>query len=240
MWVIFMIRLFEIYRDFECVAGRCGDSCCTGWKIIVDDASAERYVGEKGEIGDRVREVMIDDGKKYFRLNGSRCPFLNKENLCDIYIELGEEALCETCSSYPRVVRKENCGQYGELMEACLTMSCPEAARLMMEKCIELTEVQPPDNMGDSGGLKAGINLEDSMQMLLIDIARDKRVGIFKRVVTIMMVVNAAAREKTKEATNAAFIAAFRKAKLVPPKTLTLDNGTEFLGFKDIEHTLDL
>lgn len=50
----------------------------------------------------------------------------------------------------------------------------------------------------------------------------------------------AIAREKTKEATNAAFIAAFRKAKLVPPKTLTLDNGTEFLGFKDIEHTLDL
>ena len=92
MWVIFMIRLFEVYKEFRCVAGRCGDSCCMGWKIIVDDASAERYVGEKGEIGDRVREVMIDDGKKYFRLNGSRCPFLNKENLCDIYIELGEEA----------------------------------------------------------------------------------------------------------------------------------------------------
>ena len=199
MWVIFMIRLFEVYKEFRCVAGRCGDSCCMGWKIIVDDASAERYVGEKGEIGDRVREVMIDDGKKYFRLNGSRCPFLNKENLCDIYIELGEEALCETCSSYPRVVRKEDCGQYGELMEACLTMSCPEAARLMMEKCIGITEVQPPDNMGDSGGLKAGINLEDSMQMLLIDIARDKRVGSFNRVVTIIMVVNAASREKTKE-----------------------------------------
>ena len=48
------------------------------------------------------------------------------------------------------------------------------------------------------------------------------------------------AKDKTTESTNAAFIAAFRKAKLVPPITLTLDNGTEFLGFKDIEQALDI
>jgi len=52
--------------------------------------------------------------------------------------------------------------------------------------------------------------------------------------------VAAIARDKTIESTNAAFVAAFSKAKAVPPRTLTLDNGTEFLGFKDLEQTLDI
>ena len=54
------------------------------------------------------------------------------------------------------------------------------------------------------------------------------------------LTVAAIASNKTKEATNAAFVAAFHKAKLVPPITLTLDNGTEFLAFKDLESTLDM
>lgn len=54
------------------------------------------------------------------------------------------------------------------------------------------------------------------------------------------LTVAAIAKDKTKEATNAAFVAAFRNAKLVPPITLTLDNGTEFLAFKDLEKTLGI
>lgn len=50
--------------------------------------------------------------------------------------------------------------------------------------------------------------------------------------------VAAIARDKTIESTNAAFVEAFGKAKAVPPITLTLDNGTEFLGFKDLEQSL--
>lgn len=52
------------------------------------------------------------------------------------------------------------------------------------------------------------------------------------------LTVAAIARDKTIESTNAAFVEAFSKAKAVPPITLTLDNGTEFLGFKDLEQAL--
>ena len=54
------------------------------------------------------------------------------------------------------------------------------------------------------------------------------------------LTVAAIAKDKTIESTNAAFAAAFSKAKQVPPITLTLDNGTEFLGFKDLEQTLGI
>lgn len=54
------------------------------------------------------------------------------------------------------------------------------------------------------------------------------------------LTVAAIAKDKTVESTNDAFIAAFDKAKNVPPRTLTLDNGTEYLGFKDLEKSLDI
>lgn len=47
--------------------------------------------------------------------------------------------------------------------------------------------------------------------------------------------VAAIAKDKTIESTNAAFIKAFGREGLIRPITLTLDNGTEFLGFKDLE-----
>ena len=52
--------------------------------------------------------------------------------------------------------------------------------------------------------------------------------------------VAAIAKDKTVESTNAAFIAALHKADFICPRTLTLDNGTEFLGFKELEQTLKI
>lgn len=51
--------------------------------------------------------------------------------------------------------------------------------------------------------------------------------------------VAAIAKDKRKETTNAAFISAFTKAEIkVKPLTLTLDNGTEFLAYKELEKKL--
>lgn len=47
--------------------------------------------------------------------------------------------------------------------------------------------------------------------------------------------VAAVAKDKTIESTNAAFLEAFSRLEKIKPLTLTLDNGTEFLGFKDLE-----
>ena len=48
-------------------------------------------------------------------------------------------------------------------------------------------------------------------------------------------------KDKKIDSTNTAFISAFANAEIkVKPLTLTLDNGTEFLGFKDLEKSLNL
>ena len=52
--------------------------------------------------------------------------------------------------------------------------------------------------------------------------------------------VAAIAKDKTIESTNAAFLEAFHREPAIRPLTLTLDNGTEFLGFKELEKAANI
>ncbi len=121
-------RVADFYRDFHCVGGICEDSCCENWEIDLDEASMKRYLKEKGELGKRFKENTRTKERKFI-LNGTRCPFLNEDNLCDIFIKLGEEFLCETCTNFPRHIE-----EFDDLKEISLTMSCPEASRIMLSK----------------------------------------------------------------------------------------------------------
>ena len=52
-----------------------------------------------------------------------------ENKLCEIQKNLGEDALCNTCDMYPRFDEV-----YGNLEEMGLSLSCPEAARLILSK----------------------------------------------------------------------------------------------------------
>ncbi len=116
------------YPEFHCIGGICEDSCCENWEIDLDDKSLNLYRKQKGEFGKRLKDNMRIK-EKQFILNGTRCPFLNDENLCDIYIEMGEECLCQTCTNFPRHIE-----EFDDLKEVSLTMSCPQASRIMFSK----------------------------------------------------------------------------------------------------------
>ena len=92
------------YERFSCIAGSCKHSCCIGWEIDVDDDTMEYYKTVGGEFGKRLADSIDAVGEcPHFRLGkDERCPFLNKDNLCDIIINLGDEALCSICYDHPR------------------------------------------------------------------------------------------------------------------------------------------
>lgn len=116
------------YKEFSCIAGECEDTCCAGWQIMIDDVSIEKYRGVKGGFGNRLHNC-IDWKEQAFMQNGKRCAFLNEENLCDIYTELGEKGFCDTCKNYPRHME-----EYENLREYMLSLSCPEACRLILKQ----------------------------------------------------------------------------------------------------------
>ena len=58
-----------------------------------------------------------------------RCAFLNSENLCDLYKNMGARSLCRTCKLYPRHIE-----EFENVREVSLSVSCPEVARILMER----------------------------------------------------------------------------------------------------------
>lgn len=117
------------YDEFKCTGGECIDTCCAGWRIVIDETTLCKYDEVNGDFGLKLRENINREDKNSFKLNEKHhCPFLNKELLCDIYIELGEDMLCNTCKIYPRVTRV-----LGDITEQNLLLSCPEISKLIVE-----------------------------------------------------------------------------------------------------------
>ena len=128
-----LLRIPDFYDSFHCIGSKCPDNCCIGWELDIDDDTYEYYRSVEGPFGDRLRanmqgaEESSDSGAGSFHLQvNGRCPFLNESNLCDICLELGPDALCRICTDYPRYSF-----EWGDIIEKSLTLSCPEAERLL-------------------------------------------------------------------------------------------------------------
>lgn len=146
------------FDEFQCLAGRCPDSCCKEWEVEIDDRTAAYYRSLPGALGDRLRAVLKDDPEwgTVMTIQDGRCPMWCDDGLCRIQAELGHDALCKTCREFPRL-----CHDYGTFREYGLELSCPEAARLILntENNAFLTEDVPGS---DTPGYD-----EDAMAVLL-------------------------------------------------------------------------
>lgn len=119
----------DYYKIFTCTADQCEDTCCAGWQIVVDKESLKKYGRVRGSyLGTMLKRInwlnhtFRQDGQK-------RCAFLNEDNLCDMYIHLGSNSLCQTCRMYPRHVE-----EFEGVREETLSVSCPEVARILMNR----------------------------------------------------------------------------------------------------------
>lgn len=114
------------YCKFQCTASECQDTCCAGWKIVIDEKTLKKYREVKGPFGNRLQNSIDWEEETFLQYDG-RCAFLNEENLCDIYTEAGEKMFCKTCRLYPRHIEEFQ----GE-REISLSLSCMEAGKLIL------------------------------------------------------------------------------------------------------------
>ena len=146
------------FDTFRCIASNCPDSCCQEWGVQVDEASAAFYRNLPGDLGDRLRQVLVEeDGETVITIENRRCPMWRQDGLCRIQAELGHDALCKTCREFPRLTH-----DYGDFVEMGLELSCPEAARLILadvtgeQVVTEIDGGEPADYDGDAmNALKA-------------------------------------------------------------------------------------
>lgn len=119
------------YKDFHCIADKCKDSCCSaGWEIDIDAETEEFYKNVTGTFGDKLRSNITKTSPCHFVLdNHNDCPFLNDKKLCDIYINLGEEHLCQICKDHPRFYE-----WFDGVKEAGIGLCCEEVARIILSQ----------------------------------------------------------------------------------------------------------
>ena len=115
------------FDDFRCVAAECEDTCCAGWQIMIDEESLERYKTTGGSFGERLKKSINWEEGCFHQYGCKRCAFLNDDNLCDMQMIGGEQMLCATCRDYPRHME-----EYEGLREGSLSLSCIEAAKLIL------------------------------------------------------------------------------------------------------------
>ncbi len=173
------------YDEFSCVADKCTDSCCAKWEIVIDDDTFNKYSSLEAPFGDAIRSYIevSEDGEKYFRLNNGRCPFLTECGLCDIHLNLGEEFTSKVCRQHPRFIE-----EYDGFTEVSLSLSCPEAMRLIFSQRKNHNSYSVPYYDGDDDVLSLLINsrrmlltAEDNFSLLkkaLLDTAADDNLDI--------------------------------------------------------------
>ena len=119
----------DYYKEFKCTADQCEDTCCAGWQIVVDKKALNRYKRVRGPFLKRILTGVDFPNGTFRHKKEKRCTFLNEKNLCDMYLALGEDSLCRTCRLYPRHIE-----EFEGVREITLSVSCPEVARILMNK----------------------------------------------------------------------------------------------------------
>ena len=126
----------EYVKKFKCIGSECEDTCCKGWRINIDKKTYNIY---KKSMNIKLKPLFA----KYIKRNHNNkterhygklkmdekgyCPFLDKNKMCGLYKDIGEENLSEICKIYPRQT-----SFIDNKLEQSLTLSCPEVVRLVL------------------------------------------------------------------------------------------------------------
>ena len=113
----------DYLREFHCIAGACQHTCCEGWEIDIDEDSLPRFL----KMPDIAPQISMEETPHIRLLPGERCPFLNRDGLCEMILRHGEDALCQICRDHPRF-RNYWTGR----VELGLGLVCEEAGRLIL------------------------------------------------------------------------------------------------------------
>ncbi|NLW25349.1 MAG: lysine-N-methylase [Clostridia bacterium] len=185
---------------FSCITSQCEDICCIGFTVNIDEKTYKKYKKIKNpQLKAKFEKTFARNRSnpgplKYARIRmdeNRSCPFLTEDKLCGLQLQLGEDYLSYICKFYPRTFYKIN-----NLLEVSLTVSCPEAARLVLfneEKIIFkeiLVEKESYLAQGEVMAKKFRFSPEfnkffNSIRFFLIEILQNRNYRIWERLIIL-------------------------------------------------------
>lgn len=187
------------YNKFKCIADRCKDNCCVGWEIDIDQESYNYYTSLRGEFSNKLKSnIITENGEHSFKLLANqRCAFLNKNNLCEIICNLGEDKLCQICSDHPRYIN-----EYPNLTERGLGLSCEEACRIILTQDQPVTMTNPEEENENITCDNLFFNYLFKVRQIIINILQNRHYAITKRIATVVKICCIVQRECFSEKTD--------------------------------------
>lgn len=186
-----MIKIMpEFYERFCCIGSSCKDNCCrAGWDIEIDKKSLSFYESVGGVFGEKLSD-SIKDGN--FCLKDGVCPLLNKNGLCEIILNCGEDRLCEICTNHPRFFE-----WFSDRTEMGVGLCCEEACRLLFENEEPLEFVSVRED-GENSGCNYSKPLYKALLAVretLFDISRNRQLTLLNRILVCSMLVERVQKE---------------------------------------------
>lgn len=138
-------------ENFRCIGPACEDTCCQGWSVHIDEAAWDKYqtvppgplrtLLDASVLRDSSDETGSSPAAPFAKMRmtaENSCPLHGADGLCRIQAELGEEYLSSACATYPRIIHS-----FAGHKQTALSLSCPEAARLVLLNPKLLDERRP-------------------------------------------------------------------------------------------------
>lgn len=180
-----ILRIPNYYKLFHCIADKCKDSCCSaGWEIDIDEKTANFYKNVSGSFGDKLIKNISTTSPSHIILNKSGiCPFLNDKKLCEIYINLGKNHMCDICKEHPRFYE-----WFDGVKEGGIGLCCEESARIILSQNEDFTycDINILENSGESNYDKDVYNYLFSARDKIIAYLNNSSINLFDKLRNIL------------------------------------------------------
>lgn len=192
----------DYYDEFKCIGNECEDHCCKGWKITVDKSTYNKYKKLKASEFKKKLDNNINRNRKsiddydYAKINliDEKCPMLDENRLCNVYKNLGEQNMCYTCRTYPRIYNKVD-----DILEKSLTLSCEEVARNLLlrrnpiEFNLDIKEVEDikiVETLKTNNATNIRKKYFNEIRAFSIEIIQERKLNIENRMIILGLFIN--------------------------------------------------
>lgn len=137
------------YKDFQCIGGKCLDSCCKyHWNIIFSkkDYLKIKQAKKSPALAEKVRQSMqrlrgeeaTDASYAEFGMKTGACGLLSADGLCTLQMECGYDCLPRVCKIFPRRETRTVCQKMQSLSTGCeavlqLLYDLPDGVEFILE-----------------------------------------------------------------------------------------------------------
>jgi lysine-N-methylase len=175
------------YADaFRCIGSECEDTCCQGWVVPVDRATWDKYQSlPRSPLAEKIRAGLVPQGEDpadqpgnspfaIFRMDdANQCTLLTPDRLCSVQAAYGESLLSHACATFPRYIHN-----LGGTNETALTLSCPEAARLVLLESDLSVPTSPSHSLEKPNALPPHFW---AIRQITINLIRDRSYPLWQR-----------------------------------------------------------